>query len=99
MSLAETVPYLRWRTTQLAQFELTYSLKEMVGKVQYSDDVNLGGKAHHHRKSMLGLLWLGQDYVLRIVVIQDGDAGSSSNGMAVILAWSNHELFQQSFEH
>lgn len=33
MSLAETVPYLRWRTTQLAQFELTYPLKDIMGKV------------------------------------------------------------------
>lgn len=33
MSLAETVPYLRWRTTQLAQFELTYALKDIMGKV------------------------------------------------------------------
>ncbi|CAM9144570.1 unnamed protein product [Ectocarpus sp. 12 AP-2014] len=32
MSLAETVPYLRWRTTQLAQFELTYALKDIMGK-------------------------------------------------------------------
>ncbi|CBN74821.1 multidrug resistance pump, putative [Ectocarpus siliculosus] len=32
MSLAETVPYLRWRTTQLAQFELTYPLKDIMGK-------------------------------------------------------------------
>lgn len=32
MSLAENVPYLRWRTTQLAQFELTYALKD-IGKV------------------------------------------------------------------
>lgn len=31
MSLTETVPYLRWRTTQLAQFELTYAVN--VGKV------------------------------------------------------------------
>ncbi|CAM9440644.1 unnamed protein product [Scytosiphon promiscuus] len=32
MSLAETVPYLRWRTTQLAQFELTYALGPSMGK-------------------------------------------------------------------
>eukprot|EP00903_Cladosiphon_okamuranus_P011557 g10877.t2 len=32
MSLAEEVPYLRWRTTQLAQFELTYALKDITGK-------------------------------------------------------------------
>lgn len=33
MSLAEEVPYLRWRTTQLAQFELTFAVKDVMGKV------------------------------------------------------------------
>lgn len=34
MSLAEEVPYLRWRTTQLAQFELTYAVKDIMSKVK-----------------------------------------------------------------